>query len=731
MGKKHIMAVAAVLAAISFAEGAVPMRDPDVGGLAPYSYPENRAKEVTAVWMPDGKAYVAASADGKRIEALDPASGRVTETLIDLTNTRETVIPDFEGFTLSPDASKILLWRDSKMIFRRSFTAVYYVYERRSRLLKPLSTKHGRQRDPLFSPDSRMVAFAATDGNIYCAKLDYGSEVAVTTDGDGVNITNGAADWSYEEEFTTTALMAFAPDNLTFCYVRFNQTDIPDYTLPVYQGTCEPQDQYALYPGIQTFRYPVAGGNICKVSLHSYDVETRKTKDIALPGNPDYIPRILYGPDAAKLVVATLNRPQNHFELFVVNPKSTVSRSIFDRHTDAWIIPEAYEGLKAEADAVAVADDASGYVRWERYSYTGTPAGTAKCEGHDLTDYYGRDALGRLYYQAAAPTPMDRTVRVTDARGITKVLGPENGSTSADIAPGCRNMLLCHSDIATPPTYSFNNSDGRELRVYEDNAVYAASRREHKARREFMTLNVNGRELNAYIVRPEGFSDATRYPVIMSQYSGPGSQSVLNKWTYDWEDYFASKGYIIVCVDGRGTAGRGTEFRTCVYRQLGVLETEDQVAAAREVGRLPYVDSSRIGIYGWSYGGYETLMAASADNCPFAAAVAVAPVTDWRYYDNIYTERYMDTPQANERGYRDASAIGRALQLGCPLLMMYGTSDDNVHPANTLQYVSTLQSAGIMADMFVFPNMNHSINGCNARSVVYARMLRFFDSKLK
>ena len=233
------------------------------------------------------------------------------------------------------------------------------------------------------------------------------------------------------------------------------------------------------------------------------------------------------------------------------------------------------------------------------------------------------------------------------------------------------------------------------------------------------------------MVKPRDFSASRRYPVIMSQYSGPGSQSVLNAWALDWEAYFASQGYIVICVDGRGTGGRGTAFRTAVYKDLGNLETVDQVAAARYAASLPYVDSDRIGIYGWSFGGYEALMCASADGCPYAAAVAVAPVTDWRYYDSVYTERYMLTPQQNERGYDSSSAILRSLHLSCPLLIMYGTADDNVHPANSLQYVSTLQSIGMLCDMFVFPNMNHSINGCNARSVVYAKMLQFFDSKLK
>ncbi len=291
-------------------------------------------------------------------------------------------------------------------------------------------------------------------------------------------------------------------------------------------------------------------------------------------------------------------------------------------------------------------------------------------------------------------------------------------------------MILSYSNIDTPPTYTANKADGKELRVLEDNKQLADRALPLLCPKEFFTFRSGDYELNGFMIKPRDFS-SRRYPVIMSQYSGPGSQSVLHKWSLDWEHYFASKGYVVICVDGRGTGGRGTAFRYSVYKDLGNLETVDQVAAARYAASLPYVDPARIGIYGWSFGGYEALMCASADDCPYAAAVSVAPVTDWRYYDSVYTERYMLTPQQNEAGYRSSSAILRSLHLACPLLIMYGTSDDNVHPANALQYVSTLQSAGILCDMFVFPNMNHSINGCNARSVVFAKMLQFFDNKLK
>ncbi len=727
---QHILGAALLLWGSATASAIGTMRSSDVSEIAAYCYPANVAQTASAVFMPDGIHYAERTDDGKKIVLKEIASGKETGDLFDIGHTRETVLPDFEGFNVSPDGSKLLVWRNQQSIYRRSFSAEYYVYELRSRMLNPLSKTHSRQQVPLFSPDSRMVAFVA-ENNIYIAKLDYETEVAATTDGEANRIINGATDWTYEEEFTTTSTLAWAPDNLTLCYVRFDESNVPLYTLPVYEGTCDPRSEYALYPGTMSYKYPVAGAANSTVSLHSYDIETRKTKDIVLPGNPDYIPRIVYGPKPSQLLVATLNRDQNRYEIFSSNPKSGVSRSVYTEESKAWIEPEAYEALHAGENSFVVAGASEGYTRFYEYSYAGAKLKAITPDNCDATAFYGSDAAGNYYYQAAAPTPIDRTVYRLDRKGAVSAVSRDKGTSAAVFSPGCSNMILSYSNIDTPPTYTVNKADGKELRVLEDNKQLADRALPLLCPKEFFTFRSGDYELNGFMIKPRDFSSSRRYPVIMSQYSGPGSQSVLHKWSLDWEHYFASKGYVVICVDGRGTGGRGTAFRYSVYKDLGNLETVDQVAAARYAASLPYVDPSRIGIYGWSFGGYEALMCASADDCPYAAAVSVAPVTDWRYYDSVYTERYMLTPQQNEAGYRSWSAILRSLHLACPLLIMYGTSDDNVHPANALQYVSTLQSAGILCDMFVFPNMNHSINGCNARSVVFAKMLQFFDNKLK
>ena len=324
---RYIAATIGIMITSAAAYGAVgAMRSVAVSDLAPYCFPDNAPASVSMEFMPDGKNYVERSDDGRRLLVKDIATGKEGDVLFDLERTRETVLPDFEGFILSPDASKLLVWRESKPVYRRSFTAEYYVYEVRSRLLKPLSKEHPRQSAPQFSPDSRMVAFVAGN-NIYAAKLDYGTEVAVTADGTPGKIINGATDWSYEEEFGVTSLMAWAPDNLTLCYVRFDESAVPEYTLPIYAGTCDKKEQYELYPGVMSYKYPVAGKPNSSVSVHSYDVETRKTKLVELPGGSAcYVPRIAYGPKATMLMVATLTLDQYRFELFMANPKSTVSR---------------------------------------------------------------------------------------------------------------------------------------------------------------------------------------------------------------------------------------------------------------------------------------------------------------------------------------------------------------------------------------------------------------------
>lgn len=738
MNIRHYCISALILSA--FAAGAATPAKNAVRELEKYIAPASTpapAPEIT--YMPDGETYAELSADCHKITVRKISDGSEVSVLFDVANTREAQLPAIEGFILSPNAGRILVWTDSKPIYRRSTTAKYYVYEVRSRLLKPLSKETERQRSPIFSPDSRMVAFTdPATNNISVAKLDYGSEITVTSDGALNRVINGVPDWTYEEEFSTTCSMAWAPDNLTLCYLRYDESAVPAYSLTLYEGACDPREQFALYPGEFTYKYPVAGKPNSKVSLHSYDIETRKIKEIALPASSvEYIPRLAYGPDPATLMVTTLNRDQTRLEIFRANPKSTVVKSVYVDDAKAWIPEAAYSDIVYDKDGFTVGSLRSGFFRYYSVSYQGTPLAETGIDNADATAYYGKDAAGIRYFQAAAPTPMDRTVYSIDLKGRVKALGnAETGTTSASFSPSLAYLTLSHSDITTPPVHTLckAGADIKRIRTLEDNEAYRSRIGSLGVTKEFFTVPAadGAPALNGYTVKPAGFSASRKYPVIMSQYSGPGSQSVLNRWTLDWEQYFAANGFVVVCVDGRGTGGRGAEFMQSVYKQLGHLETADQTRAARYIASQPWADASRIGIYGWSYGGYEALMCATQGQAsPFAAAVAVAPVTDWRFYDTVYAERFMLTPGQNDDGYNSSAPLNRAAALSCPLLIMYGTADDNVHPANSLEFVARLQNEGLMCDMFVFPNMNHSINGCRTRALVWARMFNFFSDKLR
>ncbi len=700
--------------------------------IAPYVYPQNRAATPPGfTYAADGNGYFMLSADGKTIDRYDIKSGNKIETIFDVDRTRETMVSDIEGFEVSANGRYILVYRDSEPIYRRSFTASYYIYEVRTRLMQPLSADFQRQRAPLMTDDGRMVAFVGDDNNIYIKKVDYNSQVAVTKDGEVNKVLNGVPDWVYEEEFTTSRSMVWSPDNLQLCYLRYDESEVPTYTLPIYEGTCHPRQQYSLYPGTYSYKYPVAGAPNSKVSLHAYDVETRKATPLPLPDPKiEYIPRIAFGSGSDCLMVSTLNRDQNHFEIYNVNPRSTVAKSVYTDKTKAWVEEMSYDNIIYGKDYFIVMSGKSGYNHLYKYSYSGALQKTLTQGDFDVTQCYGYDAAGNFYYQAAHPTPMDRVVYCISAKGVTSAISPTSGTNSADFAPDMSVAMMSHSDVTTPPVYTINTASGKKIRTVLDNAEWA-QKYSGLPVKEFFTMTSDGVTLNGYMIKPAGASASNKCPVIMSQYSGPGSQQVLNRWGVDWEQYFVKQGYGVICVDGRGTGGRGHAFMDVVYRQLGHYETIDQVNAAKYAASLPWVDASRIGIYGWSYGGYEALMAASQAGAPYSAAVSIAPVTDWRFYDSIYTERYMLTPQQNATGYDQSSAIARTGKLVCPVLLMYGTSDDNVHPVNTLQYVSTLQSQGGLCDMFVFPNMNHSINGCNARAVVYAKMMDYFNKTLR
>lgn len=712
-----------------------------VGAIGKYVYPGNAVSTPgKMVFMPDGESFLRLDAAGKKIIKYETASGKEIETLLDVTHTRENSIASVKDFKLSPDGSKLLVYADSEAVYRRSFKASYYVFEIKRNILRPLSKVHAMQQSPLFSPDGRMVAFVA-DNNIYIKKIDYDSEVEVTSDGERNKIINGLPDWTYEEEFSTDCSMTWAPDNSTLCYIRYDETRVPVFTFSMYEGWCEPKTEYSLYPGQFTYKYPVAGEPNSRVSVHSYDVETRKIKELPLSDPQiEYIPRIAYGGDGAegRLMIVTLNRAQNRMEVYAVNPKSTVAKSVLVEQAKAWLNPASYENMSFGADGFVIFSERSGWNHLYKYSYNGQLLRQITSGPYDVTAYYGEDAAGNVFLQSEpsvlsasdSHNALQRVVYKIDRQGKKmEPLSATEGWGVADFSPAMNYFVLNYSNATTPNVYSLHNVKGKKLRVIEDNSDYAA-RYTSCAGKEFFTMQSDGTTLNGYMLKPVDFDASRRYPVIMWQYSGPGSQEVVNRWRMDWDYYAVTQGFIVVCVDGRGTGGRGTSFRDVVYKRLGHYETVDQLNAAQYLSTLPYVDSDRIGIAGWSYGGYETLMAVTAPENNFKAGVAIAPVTSWRYYDTVYSERFMLTPQENAEGYDAGAPVNRADKMNCRLLLMSGTADDNVHMSNTIEFVGRLQQADRYCDMFLFPNMNHSINGCDARALVYGRMIEYFKANL-
>lgn len=703
-----------------------------VSAVEPYVFPANKPKSAAEmIYMPDGLSYLSLSPDGKNVSRYNTEKGELIETILDVTKTRTSKIDKIEGFSLSDNGEKLLVYTDSKPIYRNSFKARYYLFEIKRNILKPLSEKFDYQQVPSFSPDGRMVAFAA-ENNLYIKKLDYDNEVAVTTDGKLNSIINGVPDWTYQEEFATLSSMSWAPDNSALCYIKYDETAVPVYGFPVYEGACEAKTAYALYPGNFSYKYPVAGQPNSSVSVYCYNIDNRTTKKVAVPtANMEYIPRIAYAYSPERLMVVTLNRAQNKMEIYAANPKSTVAHPILTETSDSWISPSSYEQISWQPEGFVMQSPRSGYNHLYLYAYNGTQQRQLTSGQWNVTAYYGKDQSGNHYYQSTSSGPLNRVVSKVDAKGKVSNLSSDDGTASASFSPGMLFYTLSSSDAATPPSQMLFSLKGKSLRVLENNDSLREVARTLPVK-EFFTVLSDGVELNGYIIKPVGFDSSRKYPVIMWQYSGPGSQQVLNRWQLDWDIAAAMNGFAVVCVDGRGTGGRDRAFETSVYRRLGKLETIDQINAARYVASLPWVDADGIGIAGWSYGGYESLMCASAaGENPFAAAVAIAPVTDWRYYDTVYSERYMLTPRENETGYDESAPVNRISNVNCPLLIMSGTADDNVHLSNTMEFVARLVSSKKLCDMMLFPNMDHSINRCGARGVVYGKMLDFFNKNLK
>jgi dipeptidyl-peptidase-4 len=691
--------------------------------------------------MADGETYAQISKDGKQVVKYSFKTGKQVGVIFDANAVRGANIGSIDGYVMSPDGRRMLIQTHTKRIYRRSFTAEYYIYTLGNSSVVPLSDG-GPQQTPIFSPDGNQIAFVR-DNNIFLVKLLYdNAESQVTKDGKRNEVINGIPDWVNEEEFATNSSMVFTADSKQICWIRYDESAVKEYSMQMFKGSNPSMDEYADYPGFYSYKYPVAGGENSKVAVYSYDIKSRQTRKMQLPLDADgYIPRIKITSDPTKVAIFTLNRHQDNLSIYMANPLSTVCQLVIQDKVDKYFKEEAMANIKITDRHILMPSDRDGYMHLYLYTLGGQLKRRVTRGNYEVTDVYGYDeATGDVYYAANELGPQDKQVYVAHQNGKTERLTAREGYNSATFSAGYKYFINTWSDINTPVVYTLNNNSGKVLSTLVDNkglkeklAAYDLGTREL-----FSFTTSEGVKLNGWMVKPAGFDASRRYPVIMYQYGGPGNQQVLNSWNIGMcgqgallEQYMAQQGYIVVCVDGRGTGGRGAEFEKCTYLRLGELEAKDQVETALWLGSQPYVDKNRIGIWGWSYGGWNTLMSMSEGRPVFRAGVAVAPPTSWRYYDTVYSERYMRTPKENPSGYDEVNPMARVDKLSGALLICHGLADDNVHFQNTAEYTEALVQADKDFKENIYTNRNHSIYGGNTRNHLFRQIVNFFNAEMK
>lgn len=680
----------------------------------------------------DGEHY--AASDGHTIKIYAYKDGKETGTIMDLEKIENCEVEDIDGFCFSDNEEKILIYTNSQSLYRHSFTADYFVYDIHYNELKRIS-EYGQERDAKISPDGTMIAYVSNN-NIYIKKLRYNSTSTVTEDGKVNVIINGAPDWVYEEEFTMTSAMEWSPDSKQLAYIRFDESQVNEFSFPVYNAGCN--SEYATYPGYYSYKYPKAGEKNSDVSVHVYNISTRQTKTMNLGDMKNrYVPRIKWTYTDGQLAIYTLNRRQNQLDIYLANTASTVCNNFFTDKNKYYIDENVLDNslFLPDGQTFIYTGEEDGWNHIYVYGTNGVMRTKLTHGEWDVTDILGYDKQSRtLYYQAARTSPLNRDVYAINIDGKNeRKISSNDGTTYVEFSYNCKYYEQSYSDTNTPPVYTMHETaSGKLLWTVQDNRKLTDKLKSvNWQKKEFIKVPAADgiTELNAWIVKPINFDAKQQYPLLMVQYSGPGSQEVLNKWAFDWEQALAAEGYIVACVDGRGTGCRGNEFKKCTYQHLGRTESDDQIAAAKYFGQLPYVDSKRIGIWGWSFGGFMSSLCLCRTDA-FKTAIAVAPVTSWRFYDTIYTERFMRTPQENISGYDECTPLSLAANLNGKLFLIHGTADDNVHIQNQAEFTDALIRAGKQFDMFYYPNKNHSIRGGNTRHHLYTMMFNWLKENL-
>ncbi|TLX74081.1 S9 family peptidase [Labilibacter sediminis] len=685
--------------------------------------------------MNDGIHYTTIEDNATKIKKYSYSSGKEVGVILDLVTLENSPTEQIQGYGLNNDETKVLFYTNKESIYRRSFKANYFVYDIKRKEIIPLSDE-GKQQVATFSPNGEMVAFVKNN-DIYINKLKFGTETRVTKDGEFNKIINGIPDWVYEEEFAFNKALEWSPNSMELAYLRFDETKVREFAFPVYKASYPTNEDYTLYPGSYKFKYPKAGETNSEISVKVFHVKNRTTKTMKINDSETYyIPRIRWTHEDGKLGVLKMNRLQNQFDLLIANTATGITKSIFTHRNDNYVAEEVLDDLTFLSDGkhFIYVGEMDGYNHIHLYTMAGMKVRQITKGDWDVMDFYGYDSNKKLlYYQAAEKSPTQREVYSIslDSKKKNK-LSQNTGTNKASFSSNYKYFINYFSNTTTPNLVTLHNQTGKQIRILEDNAGLKEKIKDYKiSNKEFFSFTTSeGIELNGWMVKPLDFDPANKYPVLMTQYSGPNSQEVLDNWKIGWEQYLASKGYLVACIDPRGTGARGEEFRKCTYMQLGNLESNDQIEGAKHLASLEYIDETRIGIWGWSFGGFMSCSCLSKGDGIFKVGIAVAPVTNWKYYDTVYTERFMRTPQGNPKGYEDNSPINMAQTLQGRLFLIHGTADDNVHFQNTLEYVDQLVQANKQFDMFVYPNRNHSIYGGNTRMHLFKMMSDYLIKNL-
>lgn len=686
--------------------------------------------------MNDGLHYTTLEKDGTEIVKYSYKTGEKVATVLSVADLKIDSLKNITDYEFSSDESRVMLMMDKHKIYRRSFTAQYYVYNFTTKEVTPLSTK-GRQQLATFSPNGERVAFVR-DNNLFVKSLRFGTERQITFDGKRNHIINGAPDWVYEEEFEFNKAFAWSPDSKKLAFMKFNEEAVPTYSFPMYKGEEPAHMKNRLYPHNYAYKYPKAGEPNSTVEVYVYDIKSRTSIDVDLGTETDqYIPRIRWIPNASELAVLRENRLQNKLDVLFANPFSGDTRLVYTEKNDRYIETDFLDNLKFLSDNkhFVITSEQDGYNHLYLYDFSGIKVKRLTDGDYDVTKFYGYDPDRELfYYQAAAESPLRREVYAVSLDKKKKYkLSEQEGTNDAVFSSGFKYYINYFTNVKTPMYVTLHDYRGKLIRVLEDNAALKQKMADYQIpQKEFFTFkNSEGVELNGWMIKPLNFNPNQKYPVVMTQYSGPNSQEVLDKFSVDWYSYLAQDGYVVACVDPRGTGARGENFRKCTYMQLGKLESDDQVDAAKYLGSLPFTDKNNIAIWGWSYGGFMSALSLEKGAGIFEAAIAVAPVTNWRYYDTIYTERYMRTPEQNPDGYDDNSPLNHAAEIKGKLLLVHGSADDNVHLQNSMEFAEEMVQAGVQFQMMIYNNRNHSIYGGNTRMHLYTMFTDFLNNNLK